>query len=162
MKIDPDKCPQATAAKVIGMSVRHFQRLQPPRNADNSYNLTEVVRWRFQTIEDKAMADESGDERSPALERMREARAAIYEMELAEKRGELWPADEIKTEVAGAAKICRDVLLAMPARLAPLCVGAEVAEIYRLLDEGVRQGLDDLGDALKPRMHEEQPPAPAA
>ena len=81
-----------------------YQRLKEglPRNKDGSFDLPKVIRWLIER-EKQAVIEEhgvNGSHESPGLERFREARAAIAELNLKVRTGELVPADQLERDLA--------------------------------------------------------------
>lgn len=69
-----------------------------PRNRDKSFDLPKVIEWLI-TREKEAVIEEhdlAGNCDSPALERYREARAAIAELDLKVRSGKLVQADTLE------------------------------------------------------------------
>lgn len=152
MKTDLHRASQTAAAEVLSITDRQLRRLKDaPRRTDGYYDIPSLVRWKINTIEAEYLAA-SGDtngQRSEGLERFRQARAELAEMELAERRGELWPAAEVKVEVAHAFEAAKRTLLGMPARIAPQIIGLSVEDAGQVMDGLIRGCLDDLGEALR-------------
>lgn len=84
-----ERLSQAPAAWLLGTTARSLRDLADcPRNPDGSYNGAELVKWdrrRVAPDTDPMLAGGS----SPALEKYREHRAGIAELELNERRGRL-------------------------------------------------------------------------
>jgi len=131
---------QTKLAEALGKhrsTIDRWRKAGLPANPDGkTHNLSAVVDWligreRESVIADQAMA---GTADSPALERYRMARAAMAEMDLKIKEGELIPVDEVHrqwalriAEVAGGLETFAD-------RLPPLLVGKEREQMRQVID----------------------------
>jgi hypothetical protein len=82
--------PQGTAAWLVGMSTRAFRDTDAPRKPDGTYDAVALVQWFAGTAGDDPLL--SGAD-SPSLETYRKARAALAELDLAERRGRLVDVD---------------------------------------------------------------------
>lgn len=141
--------PQYLAAELLGVTVQWLAKLpEAPRNPDKTYNLCALHAWRVSQKVSEAEARNVSDENPDDL-RYKAARADKLELELAERRGELWPASEVKVEVAGAFETAKRTMLSFSGRLAPQLHGLPPEEIAQVLDGAVRDCLDELGEALK-------------
>lgn len=86
---------QGAAAWLVGVKPRTLRdRQAAPRNANGTYNASELVAWHI-----KQVGPVDGDpllsgSDSPALERFRNARADREELELAVRRGQLLDVDD--------------------------------------------------------------------
>jgi hypothetical protein len=88
---------QSLVARMLNVDVRTVRRWESadpplPRQPDGAYDVVAVVRWAMDRQAREAEAALAAaaactEDASPALERWREARAAIAEIELAERRG---------------------------------------------------------------------------
>lgn len=80
-----------------------------------------------------------------AKTRSEQARAELFELELAQKRGELVVADEIRRATFEKARIARDALLALAPRLAPqVAAEPDVAKCHDLIMAEVRMICQEL------------------
>ena len=80
-----------------------------------------------------------------AKTRSEQARAELFELELAQKRGELVVADEIRRATFEKARIARDALLALAPRLAPqVAAESDVAKCHDLIMAEVRMICQEL------------------
>lgn len=141
--------PQYLAAELLGVTVQWLAKLsEAPRNPDKTYDLCALHAWRVSQKVSEAEARNVSDENPDDL-RYKAARADKLELELAERRGELWPAAEVKVGVAQAFEVAKRALLAFPARMAQQTAGLPVEDVAQILDGGVRDVLDELCEALK-------------
>ena len=78
--------------------------------------------------------------------RVRSAAAAAEreELELARIRGEVVEAKVVDKRTFDRARAARDVLLGLPDRAAPRCVGKNQSEIHRILREEVMRVCDEI------------------
>jgi hypothetical protein len=125
-----------------------------PRNKDGSYSLPAIVNWLVEREVAAATSDQAmkgapaAEADSPALERYRSARAAMAELDLKVKKGELISNGDVArgwalrvAEVAAGLETLAD-------RLPPLLVGKTREEIrivigdevWRLRDQYARAG----------------------
>jgi len=76
-----------------------------------------------------------------------QARAKLTELDLGLRTGELLDAAEVRRVVFSRARRARDLMLTIPARLAPVVAGiTDAKECYRLLEAEVRRVCDELAD----------------
>lgn len=69
-------------------------------------------------------------------------------LEALQGRGELLPADQVKTEAFALARAVRDGMLGISDRLAPLLAATtDARQVHQLLDQEIRVALRSLGDA---------------
>ena len=155
-RLDAHRVPQAVAADVLSVDARTLRRWKTaPRRTDGHYDLRELVAWRIREIEVELLgADTDSTGRSEGLERIRATRAELYELDLAERRGELVLKAAVAHETVTNLSILRDVLLGLPATLAPQLEGQAVAEIATLLDTEIRNALGDLSARFRDRVPE--------
>ena len=141
--------PQYVAAEFLKLTVQWLQKQDDaPRNPDKTYDLYALHEWdvrrKVAQAEERNISDENPDDL-----RWKAARADQKEIEVARMKGELWPAEEVKVEVARAFEATKRTLLSFPARLAPQITGLPVEEVAQLMDGAIRDALDELGEALK-------------
>lgn len=78
------------------------------------------------------------------------ARAELFELELAQKRGDLVNAEAIRRATFEKARIARDALMGLPARLAPqLAAETDPAKIHDLITVEVRRICEELSRGEK-------------
>lgn len=66
--------------------------------------------------------------------------AKLSKLEFDQKSGKLVPADAVRVAIFNAARRCKDMLMGMPDRVAPLVLGqTELFEIQRVLTDEVRR-----------------------
>lgn len=86
-----------------------------------------------------------GNDRGEAGARKDNAIADRYELEVAQKRGELIPRAEVVAGMSAAFARVRAKLLALPSRLAPVAITLETAaEVQEKLTDGIHEALDQL------------------
>jgi hypothetical protein len=76
------------------------------------------------------------------------ALAQQAEIDLAERCGQLVRVDHVDEMVTWACAVAKDLLLGLPARVAPAVPGLSADEVRALLDDEVRYALDQLADGL--------------
>lgn len=115
-------------------------RIQLARNADPEQS----VRGR----QNGGMAGEAGGDGADgdrgglwdAKERSERLRAELLEIELAEKRGELVKAEDIRRAVTSVARISRDALLSLPTRVsAELAAETDAGKVHDRLVVEIRK-----------------------
>ncbi len=115
------------AARRCGMSSKTLQGWKDAglisQDADGKWDtavIKDVAENRLLEIE---MLRDGGEEKSPAIERLRSARASQEELRLAQMRGELISAKEVQEELVARINSVRRVMQEIPKRLAPRLVG---------------------------------------
>lgn len=85
------------------------------------------------------------DAESAALARGRKelARAKLLELELAERQGQLIPAEEVRADAQAVLGGIRAGLLALPSRVGLLCEGRTAAEVEAVVADAVNQLLSE-------------------
>jgi hypothetical protein len=116
---------------VTSKAVGFWQKAGCPRNADGTYNLPEVAAWKVARELSNAAVPifESGS----AMERQREAKARMIELDLEERQGRSIPLEDHKAEVIRVASIFRSSVVTMPAMLAPRLAGMPAREVLARL-----------------------------
>lgn len=77
-------------------------------------------------------------------------RAELARIEYEARAGRLVDAEEVRAAAFTCARRARDLLLAMPDRVAPVVAGlADVPECRRVLEDEVRRALDELSRGLR-------------
>lgn len=110
---DIGACSQTAVAEVLGVNrntVAKWGSRNCPRNTDGTYCLSAVFAWRLDDLSASGEASELAAEQdadSPSLERYRAARADLAEHELAVRRGELIPRDEMMEVLRYCARVLR-------------------------------------------------------
>ncbi|ALA60199.1 hypothetical protein [Nitrospira moscoviensis] len=80
-----------------------------------------------------------------AQTRERQAKAALAEIELGRRRGELVERDAVEKEAFRVGRLVRDALMNIPSRLAGiLAAESDQRRVYELLDKEIRQALEAL------------------
>jgi len=132
---------QAAAAWLAGVSPRSLRDSACPRNADGTYDGHAVAEWSRNESSDADPMLAGGD--SPNLERYRAARAALAEMDEAERRGKLVDVDAFAEWFA--------LQVAAPTRraieLLQLRFGAEAAKIVADALREAEEAVDVRGDS---------------
>jgi hypothetical protein len=93
------------------------------------------------------------DEADPTIQEARadkeRAAAAMAQLQLAEKLGQVVMADGVSKAASTAAKATRDAVLAIPDRCASLVAAeTDVARVHAILSNEIRQALNGLADRL--------------
>lgn len=97
---------------------------------------------------------DAGDTGGPSYAKSRAVREAyqarLAKLDYEEKSGKLLPADAVRVAMFNAARKARDMLMALPDRIAPLVVGnPDQHEVHRLLTDEVRRVCAEIA-AVKP------------
>jgi phage terminase Nu1 subunit (DNA packaging protein) len=108
-----------------------------PRNEDATYNLTEVIAWR-EVRAAKIPMDQVGAD-SPALERLRAAKAEQEELKLATIKGQLIPAEQVEEGLVARVLVIKKALMGMPARMAGALAGLDGRAIRALLADEIER-----------------------
>lgn len=125
---------------VSRMTMLEWGREGLPRNEDRTYCWADVWAWvRRRWAEAKRVeGGDVGKEEDEDLARWRKARADLAEMEVARKRGELVPTEEVAAEVGRLLTEFKGNLLALPQRLAPRLARREPRVVADELDRAIR------------------------
>lgn len=127
---------------VSEQSIRNWMR-EPdwPGGSDGSVALDDLSVWRYRRDAGQlADADDFSESDSPNLERMRAARASIWELELEVKRGSFLPVDDVHQLLGELSAI----LKAVGERLQKQC-GIEARDI---MEEGLQEFARRIEDRL--------------
>jgi hypothetical protein len=89
-----------------------------------------------------------GSDFASARARREKALADLAELELARKRGEVLNAADAAARIFALNRRARDILLAMPDRLAPRVVGLDQSALHSLISEEVRIVCEQIADIL--------------
>ena len=112
-----------------------------PRGSNGKFSAPEVINWLL--LRESDMASDGND--SPALERYREARAKLVEMELKERGDELLDASQVEKEAFDLARQVRDSILGIPNRIADqIVVLDDRVEIIKVLTDELTNALEKL------------------
>ena len=106
-----------------------------PRNDDKTFDLPAVISWMIERESRTATPLAEGD--SPALERYREARAAMAELDLKERGGELISLEDVTTAWAERVVEVAAGLEHFADRLPPLLEGKDRAEMRQIIGDEV-------------------------
>lgn len=109
------------------------------------FNTASVIAWR----EDQAALNAVGDTASLDIDEARRrklaAEAAMVELDLSKRRGEVIEIEEVAGVVGDDYANVRAKLLALPTKLAPQLIGIEdPAECQALIERGVAEALEEL------------------
>src|SRR5215831_21233585 len=132
---------QETAAAIAGLTPRRLRQIEaeggaPARDAEGHYPAAEFGRWLLKRAD-------PGDDKARLIKAKRE----LAEMTLAEKRGRLVEKETIIKQYLLLVVACKTRLRLIPATVARLVVGKEVAEARRILLEYIDQALLELSTA---------------
>ncbi len=152
-KVDGRIVSQTDLAAIMGvtaMTVRAWERKGMPvarkgsRGRPGQYNTADVIRWRAEQAAQAATGDTNAMDMEEAKRRKTAAEAALAEMDLALRRGELIEVDTVGRLVAEEYATVRANIMAMPGELAPDLEHRTVLEIEELLSTKVTEILDAL------------------
>jgi phage terminase Nu1 subunit (DNA packaging protein) len=94
-----------------------------------------------------AIYDREGIDPATEQARLHQARRELAELELAEKRRELLPADQVETTWTRFASTVRAKLLAVPAKTAEeLAAATEARECHAVVEAAIHEALEALAD----------------
>lgn len=131
-------CPANPAAP--GRSRQNEQRL----------NLEEVAAWMKETgrtgVQGVHIGNDSPDLQTAKL-RKENAMATKYELAIARERKELVGLEPVKLWLVRNMGAARNKLLGLPAKLAPLLEGRDAAERQVIIEQEIRNILDDIASA---------------
>ena len=109
------------------------------------FNSADVLAWREDQVAQQAMGDTRSLDIEEARRRKMAAEAALVELDLAKRRGEVIEIEEVAGVVGDDYANVRAKLLALPTKLAPQLIGAEdLAECKSLIERGVAEALEEL------------------
>jgi len=152
-KVDGRRVSQIDLAAILGVStqtVRSWERQGMPvlsktsRGHAAQYNTAEVIRWRGEQLTLAAGGDADAMDWEEARRRKTAAEAALAEMDVAQRRGELVEVASVGQLVTEEYATVRANILAMPGELAPDLEHLTVLEIEELLTSKVTEVLDAL------------------
>lgn len=104
-----------------------------------------VMAWREEKIAQDAVGDTKNLDFEEARRRKMAAEAAMTELDLAQRRGELIPIEEIANLVGEEYANVRAKLLAIPVKMAPLMLGLDdLANARGLLEDGLTEAMEEL------------------
>ena len=148
--IDATKLTAGQAGGLFGLTggaiAKWHSRHHAPRNRDRTYNLAKLIAWRevqLRAESDEVLAREDAP-RSPALERMRVARAELSELDLAERLGNMVPVADVERREIDIAVAFRTSLESLPAELSPRLADRSALEIEEELEDACRRILKTL------------------
>ena len=126
---------------------KHLDEGNVTRQPRGAYELDTVRREYLTYLKNAASgrSQETNTKRVDAGTRKDEAIAERYELEVAQKRGELIPRAEVVAGLSAAFARVRAKLLALPSRMAPVVITlASAPEIQEKLTDVVNEALDQL------------------
>lgn len=120
------------------------------RGNEHRFDLAAVVRWREDEAARAATGNTEGIDLDAARLRKVAAEAALTELEVAKKRGQLVEIEAVATVVGEQFAAVRARLLSLPTKLAPLLAAStDLNEVQVLLQQGVNEALSELsGDGI--------------
>lgn len=142
---------QAECADWLDISERRFRELIDEgviERADKSaYDLKTVVKQYVRNLRNVAAGRGGGEAQANKADedaRLARARADKAEMELAEARGILIPADQIGDAINSAVQIMRTRMLAVPTKAAPRVGAKDIAAAEKVIRDEIVEGLGEL------------------
>ena len=119
-----------------------------PRRKDKLFDLPKVIDWLLERERNAAAMDSASSNDSPALERYRDARARMAELDLATKEGDLIRIDDVHeqwalrvTEVCSGLEFLADRLSSvLPGKPREEVQKIVSDEVWRLRDSYAREG----------------------
>jgi phage terminase Nu1 subunit (DNA packaging protein) len=142
---------QAECARRIDVSERRFRELVDEGVIDRAdkanYDADAVVIRYIRHLREVAAGRGGGESQAIKADedaRLARARADKAEMELAEARGQLIPADQIGDAVNSAVQIMRTRVLAIPTKAAPLVGAKDIPAAEKVIRDQVFEALSEL------------------
>lgn len=142
---------QAECAEWLDLSERRFRELIDEgviaRADKGAYDLKTVVQQYVRNVREVAAGRGGGESQaSKAIEdtRLARSRADKAEMELAEARGLLVPAEQIADAINAAVQIMRTRVLAIPNKAAPRVGAKDLAAAEKVIRDEVQEALKEL------------------
>lgn len=115
------------------------------------FNTAEVIEWRSQQIANAAIGETRSLDMDEAKRRKVAAEAAMAELELAQKKGELVEIESVGELIEEEYARVRARLLGLPVKVAPALEHADLAEREHIIRNAVIECLDELtADAAFP------------
>jgi phage terminase Nu1 subunit (DNA packaging protein) len=109
------------------------------------FNTADVVKWREEMAAQAAVGDTSKLDIEEARRRKEAAQAAMIELDLAKRRGEVVEIEEVADAVGDDYANLRAKLLSLPTKLAPQVAGLEdLAKCKAIIEKGVHDALEEL------------------
>ena len=109
------------------------------------FSSSAVTTWREDQIAQQALGDVSSLDIDEARRRKLAAEAALTELDLSHRRGELIEVELIADLVGDEYANVRAKILALPTKLAPLLLGvASLAEARGIIESGIIEALEEL------------------
>lgn len=134
-------------ADVFGVTSRRVSQMVVeglPRLPKGGHDLADACRWYLERLKNQAASTRGALAQGRA--RLATAKASREELELAARRGDLIDAEAARITIFNTARCARDMLLAVPDRVAPLVVGqTDAHEIHRTLTDEMRRVCVELG-----------------
>lgn len=150
---DREALTQKEAASRLGISAKQLRRLtkrhDAPRNDDKSYPWPRLRDWYIEFKQDEVKRrrgiDVDAASWDEARAREKAAKAAMAELDLLERKGELIPLRVHVDRIREVAESIRDRLMNLPGRQArELAAAEDPQEVTRLLERAVREVLEEL------------------
>jgi phage terminase Nu1 subunit (DNA packaging protein) len=109
------------------------------------FDVPEVVAWRERQVAQQAVGDTKSLDLDEARRRKLAAEAAMSELDLAKRKGELIEIEEVAAVVGDDYANVRAKLLSLPTKLGPQLIGVEEpAEAMKLVERAVTEALEEL------------------
>lgn len=120
---------------------------RPGKGKPTKMNSAEVEGWKRENgVTGKEGRPIEGD--SPDLEaaklRKENALASKYELQVARERGQLVPIEDVKRWLSERVGTAKNHLIGLAAKLVPSLAGRDAAEQQAIIEEGIRESLQDL------------------
>jgi phage terminase Nu1 subunit (DNA packaging protein) len=110
-----------------------------------TFNSAEVLSWREAKVAENAIGDTSSLDIDEARRRKLAAEAAMVELDLAKRKGEVIEIEAVAGVVGDDYANVRAKLLSLPTKLAPQLIGIDdVATCKALIERGVSEALEEL------------------
>ena len=139
---------------------KHLDEGNVSRQPRGAYDLDTVRREYLTYLKNAAAgrAQETNTKRTDAGTRKDEAIAERYELEVAQRRGDLIPRAEVLAGMSAAFVRVRAKLLALPSRMAPVLLSmATATEVQEKLNDGIHEALGELAGTVIAGVSEGRP-----
>jgi phage terminase Nu1 subunit (DNA packaging protein) len=123
----------------------YVERADPRTGKQWQLSLPDVVAWREKRAVEAAVGDTSKLDLEEAKRRKTAAEAALAELELAKRRGDVVAIADVVAVIGDQFTACRARLLSVAHKTGPLVAPVtDTVECVTLIDQSIREALDEL------------------
>jgi len=135
----------AQLSRLMRVTKQAIAKWSCPRNQDGkTFDLPTVIAWRVSQLERKIAAGPASADAE--LRRYRAAKAKLAEFDLARREKELVEVDVVSNRWGRTLVHFRNVLLAMPSRMAPILEGRDAPAVASALEAEIRSVLAEIAE----------------